>query len=78
METGRQGENWEGGTEELSKVGEVNVHTAGLQAAQVKYEVLFLQFALGLTLTVEEAQVRKGNLTRRSLHILQHLTALES
>lgn len=36
------------------EVKEINIHTAGLQAALAKYEILFLQFMFGFTLTVEE------------------------
>ena len=38
----------------LLEVREINIHTTGLQASQAKYEMLFLQFAFNLTLTLAE------------------------
>lgn len=42
----------------------INVPTVVLYATQVKYEIIFLQFARGLALLIEEAQERKVNMGR--------------
>lgn len=43
------------------EIGKLNVHTAGLQATYIEYELLFFLFACGLTEKTEGGQFNMGN-----------------